>query len=39
MSLHHLDDNLQLFNDNILDITELDIPANGVIFGCLTVKA
>ena len=30
MSLHHLDDNLQLFNDNILDITELDIPASSV---------
>ena len=30
MSLHYRDDNLQLFNDNILGITELDIPANSV---------
>lgn len=30
MSLHYLDDNLQLFNDNILNITDLDIPASSV---------
>ena len=30
MSLYYMDDNVQLFNENILDITELEIPASSV---------